>query len=142
MNNKAYVNTCEPKRRMELTLAQIADQMLQNVSRFTLEAFKTFGENFAGISHDPKGIYWDKPTIVKPHFDCRLLYSDTESLLYKFRSDDFFKELAAKPNILSEFDFSNHTEEHQFFNKTTIKNSSFSNAKMNSTENSSTSLFC
>ena len=28
---------------------------------------------------------------MKPHFDCRLLYSDTDSLLYKIRSDDFYK---------------------------------------------------
>ena len=53
---------------------------------------------------------------MKPHFDCILLYSDTESLLYKILSDDFYKESAARPNILSEFEFSNCTKEHQLFN--------------------------
>ena len=46
--------------------------------------------------------------IMKPYFSCRLLYSDTDSLLYKNRSYDFYEEIAAKPNILSEFDFSNY----------------------------------
>ena len=137
MNNSAYGKICESeRRRLELTLAQNADQVLQNVSRFTFKTFKIFGENLAAITNDPKRIYWDKPTIVgatilvlakmqmyrfhynimKPHFDCRLLYSDTESLLYKIRSDDFYNELAAKPKILSEFGFSNYPKEHQFFN--------------------------
>ena len=110
--------------------------MLQNVSSFTFKAFRIFGGNLAAIAYDPKRIYWDKPTIVgatilelaklqmyrflynimKPHFDCRLLYLVTDSLLFIIRSDDFYKELAAKPNILSEFDFSNYSKEHQIFN--------------------------
>ena len=160
MNNSAYGKTFESKRRrMKLTLAQNADQVLQNVSRFTFKTFKIFGENLAAITHEPKRIFWNKPTIVgatilelakfqmyrfhynimKPHFDCRLLYSDTDSLLYKIRSDDFYKELAAKPNILSQFDFSNTLRSINF--STTTTNSSFSNTKMNSPENSSTSLF-
>ena len=53
---------------------------------------------------------------MKPHFDCSLLYLDTDSLLYKIRSENFYKELAAKPSILSEFDFSNYPKEHQLFN--------------------------
>ena len=144
---------------MKLTLAQNADQVLQNVSRFTFKTFKIFGENLAAITHNPKRIYWDKPTIVgaailelakfqmyrfhynimKPHFDCRLLYSDTDSLLCKIRSDDFYKELAAKPNILPEFDFQITLMSINFSTITT--DSSFSNTKMNSPENSSTSLF-
>ena len=87
---------------MKLTLAQNADQMLQNFSRFTFKTFKIFGENLAAITRDPKRIFWEKPTIVgatilelaklqmyrfhynivKTHFDGRLLYSDTDSLLY------------------------------------------------------------
>ena len=121
---------------MQLTLAQNADQVLQNVSRFIFKTFKVFGENLAAITHDRKRIYYDKPTffgttflelakfqmysfhnnIMKSHFDCRLLYSDTDSLLYKIRSDDFYKELAAKPNILSEFDFLDYPTDHQVFN--------------------------
>ena len=52
---------------------------------------------------------------MKPHFYCRLQSADTDSLLYKIWSDDY-KELAAKPNILSAFDFSNYPKEHQLFN--------------------------
>ena len=142
MNNSAYGRTCVPKRRtMKLTLAQNADEVLQNVSRFTFKTFKIFGENLAAITHEPMRIYWDKPTIVggtilelsklqmyrfhynimKPHFYCRLLYSDTDNLLYKIQSDNFYKELVAKPNILSEFDFSSYPKEHQVFNNNNNK---------------------
>ena len=42
---------------------------------------------------------------MRAHFDCRLLYSDTDSLLYKIRSTDFYEELARKPaSVVSEFD--------------------------------------
>ena len=121
---------------MKLTLAQNADQVLQNVSRFTFKTFKIFSENLTAITYDPERIYWDKPKIIvatilelaklqmyrfyynikKPPFDCRLLYFDTDSLLYKLRSDDFYKKLAAKLKFLHEFDFSNYPKEHQLFN--------------------------
>ena len=56
MNNRAYVQTCESKRRrMKLTLAQNADQVLQSVSRFTVNTFNIFGENVAAIKRDPNG---------------------------------------------------------------------------------------
>ena len=65
MNNSAYGKTCEAKRwRIKLVLAQNADQVLKNVSSFTLKTFKIFCENLAASAHDPKRIYWDKPTIV------------------------------------------------------------------------------
>ena len=53
---------------------------------------------------------------MKPNFGCCLIYSDTDCLYYKILPDDLYKELAAKPNILSEFDFSNYRKEHKLFN--------------------------
>ena len=49
---------------MKLTLAQNADQVLQNVSRFTFKTFKISGKKLAAITHDPRRMSWDKPTIV------------------------------------------------------------------------------
>ena len=50
------------------------------------------------------------------HFDFRLLYSDTDSLLYKIRSKDFYEELARKPaSVVSEFDFSNYPNDHYLY---------------------------
>ena len=53
---------------------------------------------------------------MRAHFDCRLLYSDTDSLLYKIRSTDFYEELARKPaSVVSEFDFSNYPNNHYLY---------------------------
>ena len=53
---------------------------------------------------------------MRAHFDCRLLYSDTDSLLYKIRSTDFYEELARKPaSVFSEFDFSNYPNDHYLY---------------------------
>ena len=49
---------------------------------------------------------------MRAYFDCRLLYSDPDSLLYKFRSTDFYEQLARKPaSVVSEFDFSNYSND-------------------------------
>ena len=62
-NNSSYGKTCESKsRRMQLTLAQNAAQVLENVSSFTFKTFKIFGRNLFAVKQDPKRIYWDKPT--------------------------------------------------------------------------------
>ena len=53
---------------------------------------------------------------MRAHFDCRLLYSDTDSLLYKIRSTDFYEELARKAaSVVSEFNFSNYPNDHYLF---------------------------
>ena len=53
---------------------------------------------------------------MRAHFDFRLLYSDTDSLLYKIRSTDFYEELARKPaSIVSEFDFSYYPNNHYLY---------------------------
>ena len=43
---------------------------------------------------------------MRSSFDCRLLYSDTDSLLYRINCEDLCRELI-ESNVLDEFDFSN-----------------------------------
>ena len=90
----------------------------------------------AALTTRPKSIFWNTPTIVgatildlakyhmyyfhyrvmRPNLDCRLLYSDTDSLLYSVQSPDFYKELSEKPqSVLSHFDFSNYPSDHFLF---------------------------
>ena len=53
---------------------------------------------------------------MRAHFDCRLLYSDTDSLLYKIWSTDFYEELAKNPaSVVREFDFSNYLNDHYLY---------------------------
>ena len=54
---------------------------------------------------------------MRPNFNCCLLYSDTESLLYSVQSPDFYRELSEKPqSVLSHFYFSNYPSDHFIFN--------------------------
>ena len=56
---------------------------------------------------------------MKPNFECRLLYSDTDSLLYEIETEknaDFYEILKNKSNFIDEFDFSNYPENHPLFN--------------------------
>ncbi len=84
----------------------------------TFKTFKLFGENIAALSCHQTKIYWNKPTIIgatildlskrgmflihnntmRAHVDCRLLYSDTDSLVYKVVSQNFYKKLAELPH--------------------------------------------
>ena len=52
--------------------------------------------------------------IMRLSFDCRLLYSDTDSLLYRINCEDLYRELE-ESNVLDEFDFSNYPEDHKLY---------------------------
>ena len=102
INNAVYGKNCESKRRRsKLTIARDADQVLSSISKFEFDRFTIFGYNLAALSFRARKIYWNNPTIIgatildlakyqmysfhyftmRAHFDCRLLYSDTDSLL-------------------------------------------------------------
>ena len=50
---------------------------------------------------------------MRAHFDCRLLYSDMDSLLFKIRSREIYEQLVSKTiSVFIEFDFSNHPKDH------------------------------
>ena len=49
---------------------------------------------------------------MKPIFECQLLYSDTDSLLYQVTSEDLYREISEKRNILNELDLSNYLKNH------------------------------
>ena len=51
---------------------------------------------------------------IRSSFDCRLLYVDTDSLLYRINFDDLYHELK-ESNVLDQFDFSNYLEDHQMY---------------------------
>ena len=63
--------------------------------------------------------------VMKPNFECELLYSDTDSFLYEIVSEDLFEDLAKNIELKKHFDFSNYAEDHVRFdrsqNKETLK---------------------
>ena len=121
MNNAVYGKNCESKRRRnKLVISRDAESTASTISKFEFERYIIFGENLAALSTRPKKIYWNTPTIVgasildlakyqmyrfhfkvmRPNFECRLLYSDTDSLLYSVKCADFYQELSKKPQAV------------------------------------------
>ena len=137
MNNAVYGTNCESRcRRMKIELTRDARRTLTIVSKFEFDKFKVFGENMAAHSYRPRKIYWDIPTVsgatildltkyykyqfhygtMQSSFDCRLLYSDTDSLLYRINCEDLYRELK-ESNVLDQFDFSNYPKNHELYSQ-------------------------
>ena len=112
MNNAVYYKNCESKRRRsQLTIARDADQILCSISKFDFDGFMILGDNLAALSFRARKIYWSTQTIIGAtildlakyqmyrfhyftmlaQFDCRLLFSDTDSLLYKPEVQTFMR---------------------------------------------------
>ena len=53
---------------------------------------------------------------MRSSFDCRLLYSDTDSLLYRINCEDLYRELKER-NVLDQFDFSIYPEDHELYSE-------------------------
>ena len=98
-----------------------------------LESIKVIAEDLATNNLNQIEILWDKPTIVdacildlsekfmfdfyynimKKQFNCKLLYSDTDSFVYEISSSDFYAELGRKTALKNLFDFSNCPSDHE-----------------------------
>ena len=53
---------------------------------------------------------------VMKHFNCFVLYSDTDSLLYEIKHTDFYEELATNEELRQHFDLSNYPTDHSLYN--------------------------
>ena len=93
------------------------------------------GEQLATVSSKPNKIDWKTPTLVgavildlaklemfkfhyqvmKTYFDCSLLYSDTDSLIYCIKTSDLERDLKIVQKEENYFDFSNYDENHQLY---------------------------
>ena len=61
---------------------------------------------------------------MRSSFDWRLLYSDTDSSLYRIYCGDLYSELK-ESNVLDQFDFSNYPKDHELYseeNKRVVSN--------------------
>ena len=137
MNNSCYGKTLESKReRVNLRFVRSEEEVKKQTSNHLFQAFKIFDQNLAAFIVRKRMILWNKPTIVgasildlakyymynfhynvmKPNFDCRLMYSDTDSLLYEIKGKDFYKELETNRDLRQNFDLSNYPLSHNLYN--------------------------
>ena len=134
MNKSVYGKTYESKRRQSrVKITRNAETAEKLVSKFEFERFKIFGENMAAMRSKPKIVTWNTPTIVcatvldlskyymyrfhyqvmRQNFQCRLLYSDTDSLIYRIESNNLYRDLANQSaEVKNEFDFASYPEDH------------------------------
>ena len=49
---------------------------------------------------------------MRANFRCSLLYSDTDSQLYKVETTDLYADLAKNKEVCTEYDFSNYSDNH------------------------------
>ena len=137
MNNSCYGKTLESKRkRVNLTVVRSEEEVRKVTANHLFQDFKIFDENLAAMITRKRTILWNKPTIVgatildlakyhmynfhynvmKKNFDCRLIYSDTDSLLYEIKGKDFYKELQTSEQLRYHFDLSNYPDTHSLYN--------------------------
>ena len=53
-------------------------------------------------------------TFIKKHFDAELLFTDTDSLTYKIKSEDDYEEFFKHKHL---FDFNNDLKDSKFFDE-------------------------
>ena len=58
---------------------------------------------------------------MKKHFNCKLLYSDTDSFVYEIFSNDFFADLKRKTTVKDLFDFSNFPTNHEMYDQSNAR---------------------
>ena len=60
-------------------------------------------------------MYYFHYNFIKKNFSAKLLFTDTDSLTYKIKSENVYKELFKWKDL---FDFSNYSKDSEFFDDT------------------------
>ena len=136
MSNCAYGKCCESKRNHQsISLVRTEEELWTNTEKFNVKTLKVFNNDLVAVTMRKYKIFWNKPTIVgatildlskmymfdfhyntmKKHFDCSLLYSDTDSLTYEIRTIDLYKDLKESNDLNEKFDFSNYERDNNLF---------------------------
>ena len=142
LSKSAYGKTCEGKRnRINVQITQAKSKLSDLASCNSFNGVKIIDEKLLSVATKNSKVMWDKPTIVgstildlakcfmynfhfnviKPNFECKLLYSDTDSFLYEIVSEDLFEDLAKNIELKKHFDFSNYAEDHVLFHRSQKK---------------------
>ena len=58
---------------------------------------------------------------MKKEASCHLLYSDTDSFIYKVQTGNFYDDLSKNPNLIAHFDLSNLPKNHPLYDRSNEK---------------------
>ena len=136
MSNSTFGKFCESLRnRVTVLFARTEEELLKATSEGKVSLIKIIVKNLTLITKKKQSILWNEPTIVgasilelsklfmlefhynvmKKQTDCVLLYSDTDSFIYKLKSKNFYDDLEKNLDLKNHFDFSNFPTDHKLY---------------------------
>ena len=137
MSNSTFGNLCGSLRnRATVTFVRIEEEPLKTTSDGNISSIKIIDEGLSLITKKKQSILWNRPAFVgasilelsklfmlnfhynlmKKETQCQLLYSDTDSFVYKIKTGDFYQDLEVNSTMRAHFDFSNSPRGHKLFN--------------------------
>ncbi|XP_029348011.1 uncharacterized protein LOC107883973 [Acyrthosiphon pisum] len=135
MNNAVFGKTMESKRKqMKIELVSCERRLQKLINKTTFKHCTRYNDNLNAVELENKIIKFDKPiyigfavldisktlmydyhfNIMKKHYgdNIKLMYTDTDSLVYHINTKDFFEDLAINPNLLDRMDTSELPKDH------------------------------
>ena len=139
MINSVYGKTMENlRKRINIRFVNNKKDFLKYTSRQNYVTHKLFNKNFAAIHEIKPVLILNKPiyvgftvldlskwlmfdfhyNFIKKNFSAKLLFTDTDSLTYKIKSENVYKEFYQWKDS---FDFSNYSKDSTFYDDTNKK---------------------
>ena len=138
ISNSTFGKLCESLRnRVTVSFVRTEEELLKTISDGNISSTKIIDEGLSLISKKKQSILWNKLTIVGASFlelsklfmldfhynvikkttQSQLLYSDTDSFVYKLKTGDFYQDLEINSTLRAHFDFSNFPGDHKLFDR-------------------------
>ncbi|CAI6375102.1 unnamed protein product [Macrosiphum euphorbiae] len=135
MNNAVFGKTMQSKRKeMKMELVSCEWRLQKLINKSTFKYCTNYNENLNAVALENKIIKFDKPiyigfavldisktmmydyhyNVMQRHYGdkIKLMYTDTDSLIYYIETQDFYVDLAANSNLLDRMDTANLPRDH------------------------------
>ncbi|KAL4092514.1 hypothetical protein QTP88_027013 [Uroleucon formosanum] len=135
MNNAVFGKTIESvRKRIQMELVSNDRRLQKLINKCTFKHSTSYNENLNAVSLENKIIEFSKPiyigfsvldisktlmydyhyNIMKKHYgdNIKLMYTDTDSLVYHINTKDFYRDLTINPNLLDRMDTSDLPKNH------------------------------
>ncbi|KAL4153327.1 hypothetical protein QTP88_001160 [Uroleucon formosanum] len=135
MNNAVFGKTMQSKRKeMKMELVSCERRLQKLINKSTFKHCTNYNENLNAVALENKIIKFDKPiyigfavldisktlmydyhyNIMQKHYGdkIKLMYTDTDSLIYYIETQDFYADLSANFNLLDRMDTANMPSDH------------------------------
>ncbi|KAL4135021.1 hypothetical protein QTP88_006689 [Uroleucon formosanum] len=135
MNNAVFGKTMESvRKRIQMELVSNDRRLQKLINKCTFKHSTSYNENLNAVSLENKIIEFSKPiyigfsvldisktlmydyhyNVMKKHYgdNIKLMYTDTDSLVYHINTKDFYRDLTINPNLLDRMDTSDLPKNH------------------------------